>query len=580
MNRKVIQADAFVENAPFLLAKLDNFLAEDIFVSAKDYFQHKMSSGASWNKEEDTVQKVGKSSRNYFTYGGGREGDSSEKIKGFFEGSMAWAEIFRIFDSQQLAYEIRNASPTGSMPLRPIKIRSASYKAGFLSSLLFTNCYVNYKLSRYPPGSGISLHRDHSEKMMAFLLYFGFSDGVIREEGGTQFYNDTLGHHVEDLAVDHYASNVLDYELVIDVEPTPNRLAFFGRSSNSWHGVKSLTSKSDENITRNNLQINYMHCKKTAGVKSLLKLHRILRVGFNFFADYILALYLVLLESYFYTDPKLKKPFQGKKTSSVLGQAAQAYLPTKLFQISQNLYLFFKERNFFLDRRRRLIRRTVHRYSAKPRKGITKAANYMYDLMSEKSLKALCFGIYDDFRFELFLANEYGINVFAADPTPIALTTYDKLSEKGKIIFEPCAISTKAGKQKFYFDSDDANIETFEGSLQNISGTEKFLEVDCRTLDEFKNVCGRKAHENYILKMDIEGGAVEVLEHLVSNSVNRSDLPAQIMVELELPKSNYDKENHRIAGILGSLYATYDIFYISGGRRYTKYEFLMVRKQK
>ena len=131
LKRKKISANAFVSDAPFLLAKLDNFLSEEIFGSAKNFFQKNDLSVSSWKKEEDTVQSVGKDSQNYLTYGGGREGDSSEVIKGLFEGSAAWAEIFRIFDSQQLADEISKMSPKGKLPFRPIRIRSADYKAGF-----------------------------------------------------------------------------------------------------------------------------------------------------------------------------------------------------------------------------------------------------------------------------------------------------------------------------------------------------------------------------------------------------------------------------------------------------------------
>ena len=173
-----------------------------------------------------------------------------------------------------------------------------------MSSILFTNCYVNYKLSRYPPGSGISLHRDLSDKMVAFLLYFGFSDGLIRAEGGTQFYKDKLGRRFEELAVDHYASNISDYELVMDVEPIPNRLAFFGRSKNSWHGVKSLKTKAADKITRDNLQVNYMHCNKTVAVSRLIKLGRYLKVGLNFFAGYLKSFNFMLLESFFYIEEK------------------------------------------------------------------------------------------------------------------------------------------------------------------------------------------------------------------------------------------------------------------------------------
>ena len=577
-DRKTIKEAHFISESPFLLACIDSFFSEQIFINARKFFEKKTLYNDSWEKTDDTIQSSGKAGRKkYLTYGGGHDGESSDLIKRFFEGSSAWDEIFSIFDSQKLANEITKMSPSGSLPFRPIKIRPANYKAGFLASFLYTNCYINYKLSRYPPGSGISLHRDHPQKLIAFLLYFGFSDGKDREDGGTQFYKYTRNTRFDDKSVDHFVSNIADYKLFLDIAPKPNRLAFFCRTKDSWHGVKSLKSEDANKITRDNLQVNYMHCNKSMLFSGSMRLAHYMIKALTFITDYLKSFYIMLIESLRYSDPILEKSSNIKANSS-LGQLAWTCLPSGAFQLVRDLFLFFKGGNFFLDSRRRLIRETVLKYSTKPRKGIIKAANYLYDCDVEKSSKALCFGVYDDLRFELFLANQFKLSVLAADPTPIAIETFNSSRTNRRITFKPIAISTRSGMQKFYFDSEDSDAKTFEGSLQNINNTSKFVEVDCKTLEEFKHIFGIKDGENYILKMNIKGGAIEILEQLFSNSSECLDWPTQIMVEFELPKFNYDKANYRIAGLLGSLYQYYDIFYVSSMVRYSNYDFLLVRK--
>ena len=80
--------------------------------------------------------------------------------------------------------------------------------------------------------------------------------------------------------------------------------------------------------------------------------------------------------------------------------------------------------------------------------------------------------------------------------------------------------------------------------------------------------------------MDIEGGAVEILEDLLMEGVKKENLPVQIAVEFELPHKGYDLLNFRIAGLLSSLRKYYEIFYIPRMRRYGNYEFLFVLKSE
>ncbi len=564
---------------PFPLAVVDNFINQSIFDQAMTYWNSLNLLDVKW---EGNVDSLGYPSAHYETYGGGRDRTSQSKMHELFFKSKEWQEIFKIFESQQLADEFYQALKNLGYPIRHFIIRPPSYKQGILSAILHNNVYVNYKLSRYPTGSSISLHRDMHDKVVAFLFYIGFSDGVSRAQGGTQFYRRKFNVELSDLEVDHYVSNVADFELLRDVEPKSNRLAFFVRTDNSWHGVKKFDSADLNGVTRDNLQINYMRCQPAASLKIMRWIATKVRVCFEFFAAYFLTIKLVYLEARL-VQPYKKENSSDELKSSFKRRMIQFIFPTDIYNLILQYYLFLRGANFLLDKRRRLIRRTVLEYALPPRRGLTHAANYMIDLKSLTGVStALCFGIYDDLRFETELVETYGLNVLAADPTPIAVQTWQKQEPNPKLKFAPVALSTAPGIKKFYYDSENRSSDTFEGSLQNIRNTSKFLEVPCDTLEGFKKKHGISSGEKYMLKMDIEGGAVEILEDLLlgGGGGKKENLPVQIAVEFELPHEGYDDTNFRIAGLLASMRKHYEIFYIPRMRRYPNYEFLLVLKSE
>jgi len=562
---------------PFPIAIVDNFINQSIFDKAKTHWRSLNFLEIKWENYVNTLDHQG---MQYKIYGGGRDRSSQSKMHELFYKSEEWQRIFKVFESQQLADEIYQALKNLGYPVRRFKVRSPNYKQGILSAILYNNVYVNYKLSRYPTGSSISLHRDLHDKVVAFLLYLGFSDSVSRPQGGTQFYRRKFNAELSEFEVDHHIYNVDDFELLHDVEPKENRLAFFVRTNNSWHGVKKFDSADLKGVTRDNLQINYMKCQQAAFLKIIGQIATKGRACFEFFAAYFVTFKLVYLEARFF-QPSKKVNNSDELKWSLKRRLTQLIFPTDIYNVILQYYLFLRGTNFLLDKRRRLIRRTVLKYALPPRQGLTLAANYAIDSKSLIGVfTALCFGIYKDLRFETELAETYGLNVLAADPTPIAVQTWQKQKPNPKLKFAPFALSTEPGIKKFYFDSDDSSPDTFEGSLQNIRNTSRFLEVSCDTLEGFKKKHGIRYGEKYLLKMDIEGGAVEILEDLLMEGVKKENLPVQIAVEFELPHKGYDVLNFRIAGLLSSLRKYYEIFYIPRMRRYGNYEFLFVLKSE
>ena len=87
-----------------------------------------------------------------------------------------------------------------------------------------------------------------------FLLYFGYTDSVERDTGGTQICkinNQNLN--------DHETINENDFDVIYDIKPKNNNFAGFEVSDNSWHCVLPIEQLPDK-VERVNLQINLMRC--------------------------------------------------------------------------------------------------------------------------------------------------------------------------------------------------------------------------------------------------------------------------------------------------------------------------------
>jgi FkbM family methyltransferase len=569
-DRKILdKLEIFID--PFPLGVVDNFLPQDVFQRARAFWLKSDNlSNVEWDGTTDTI---GTGKAEYKSYGGGRDVATQSKIHDLLKGSPDWLKIFEVFECQALADEIYQAMKNRNLKCRPFQIRTPNYKQGILDALFRRRVYVNYKLSSYPVGSGISLHRDLADKDVAFLYYFGFTDGKERDIGGTQFYRRTKNTHLSNLEVDHFVSNIDDFALIRDIEPKSNRLAFFVRSDKSWHGVNAFYCPSLEEVTRINLQINYMKCKPTNSLAACQRLARAMYSVSEFATHYIVSLKNACAEGLAFQTSD--SPATGK--ISWRNRILKCILPSSTYNVMLQLYLYVRGPNLLIDKRRRLIRRTVLKYSMRARGGLAHAANYAIDLNRMNGVSAaLCFGIYNDLRFEQLMAKKFNLRTIAADPTPIAIKTVQNTELHPNLVFSPSALSVTTGVRKFFFDSDEKSYENFEGSLQNICNSSKFIEVHCENLASFKERLGIRQHEKYILKMDIEGGAIEILEDLLSKGATREDLPAQIMVELELPRRAYDSVNYRISGLLASLRKHYDVFYIPRMKRYANYDFLFV----
>lgn len=144
--------------------------------------------------------------------------------------------------------------------LKPFKLHNENSKLNFFDFLFFRNCHLKLKLSSYSSNAGLFQHVDHPDKITALLLYFGFSDTIIRKGLGTQIYEVKKGFKRWS-ADQNYTLDYLENDKLImfaDIDPLPNRIFGFRVSKNSWHGVEPAILP--ENVFRSALQMNlYKH---------------------------------------------------------------------------------------------------------------------------------------------------------------------------------------------------------------------------------------------------------------------------------------------------------------------------------
>ena len=126
---------------------------------------------------------------------------------------------------------------------------------------------MSLKFSKSVPGSGIALHPDNYPKVISMLLYFGWSDGKIRETQGTQIYKRDSDFPIPRA---HYYFHHEKMKLHKNVLPLENRLMGFVAGKDSWHGVDPNSSKETKNVTRDVLQVNLVKHTRYKGMAKFI----------------------------------------------------------------------------------------------------------------------------------------------------------------------------------------------------------------------------------------------------------------------------------------------------------------------
>lgn len=152
-------------------------------------------------------------------------------------------------------------------------------------------------------------------------------------------------------------------------------------------------------------------------------------------------------------------------------------------------------------------------------------------------------GVGDEVDFDLAIIEQYGVEVFAFDPTPNSIDLLDKSMLPERFNFQPWAVTANDGILKFYprLKKDGTKSDVMFTMIPEEETRDDVIEVPAYSLSTITDKLGHDRID--LLKMDIEGAEYEVLNGLLESPV----LPRQLLVEF----------HHRF--VENGLELTYDI---------------------
>ncbi len=242
--------------------------------------------------------------------------------------------------------------------------------------------------------------------------------------------------------------------------------------------------------------------------------------------------------------------------------------------ILRRIYYFFKYNFLIHDEKKKAIRKIYLNYCSPLNNNIISIHQYG---LSKKYLKncnyALCFGIGEDLFFEEYLARILNFKVLAGDPTPASIKFMQKKPKIKNLEFISEAIWTENGVKKFFVNDDyNSNKEySGDGSLTNFRKTNTFIYITCHDLKYYMKKLN--INEIDVLKMDIEGAAISIIDYCLNNNL----YPKQITGEIEIPQIDFEDTISKLENLLSKLKSKYSFFLINQKNRFQKFEFLMVR---
>ena len=188
--------------------------------------------------------------------------------------------------------------------------------------------------------------------------------------------------------------------------------------------------------------------------------------------------------------------------------------------------------SFFFKKKRMINRRFIKKNLLKfDHKYIERYFNYYLDTSKiDSSPVVYTFGIGGQIKFEEVVANRFkDAKIFTYDPT--SKNFIDNYTGPKNINLFPYGLYTKDEKIKFYYTDN-----LISGSISNL------YESKNKSLNIVKHQCYKlktlmKMNNHYkldILKIDIEGIAIEVLEDIFNDDI----FPNQIVVEFEFSSND------------------------------------------
>ena len=577
LNINLIEFKNQIENnlikKPFPIFVSNDFLNKEIIRKIKSDLNEILKTENITYQADKNTNPI-ESQNSYYAIGGGRSISRKKEFLNIFQSSKYWCQLIEFFSSKDFLKIL-------TQPLnldKKVKLRNSEYKKNIFQDLFYHNVYATFKISRYPSGSGMAYHRDFDDKFLSCMYYLGFSDNVERNFGGTQFFYETnkinkLNNNFfdnfnnEKNIIDHYSNDRRNFKLFKDVKPNLNTFVYFLRTDNSWHKVNSF--QLPENITRDNLQINFMHCKYDLISTKLLKIKKYLIM----FLETIYQEFLSL--KFYFKEKTIDRFFYEIKNDNKLFSYRKKDLSLTKFSIRKikNFLHFVIKSTILFKSRRRKIRELILKICEPLNENIFIVANYAlnYEKIPQNP-KILSFGVLDDLRFEEKISNDFDTIVFTADPTPDT-AQFIKNKNNPNIVFSPKALSKVNGDIKFYLNSKITDNQYRDGSIKQMSKDQEYIRVKSQNLKNFMNEWGCKFCD--ILKMDIEGCEIDILSEIISYP--EEEMPTQIVCEIDIGDNFYEKK-WEIYGILIDLKKYYNIYYIPRLKRFSHLDLLLIKK--
>lgn len=179
------------------------------------------------------------------------------------------------------------------------------------------------------------------------------------------------------------------------------------------------------------------------------------------------------------------------------------------------------------------------------------------DLFSASSV-VYAFGVSRHIETEEDWARDVGCTVHLFDPTEPAIEFMARRPQNQKLPFDPIGVWTETKVLKFYKDKRDW---TKNLSVVNFYHSADYIEAPCFTLSDIMKKYG---HDHIdVLKMDIEGSALYVLTHMLTETAIR---PTQIVGSLERPHLTYGASLPEIFRVIHQKGRLFKLLHASGYR--------------
>ncbi len=186
--------------------------------------------------------------------------------------------------------------------------------------------------------------------------------------------------------------------------------------------------------------------------------------------------------------------------------------------------------HYFLDPERAFTKRFIDKYKGIDSNQI-EVGNYYLDKRQSIDNQSIVysFGILTDVDFDQAVTEQFGSNVQMYDPTPLAIDFMSKQTNP-KFKFHPFGVWTEETTLTFYLPKHGGSA-----SAVNVDSEGEKFEAPCKTVPQIMKENGHSKID--VLKMDIEGAALPILEDMVQHGI----FPTQVVAEFERPRHDVNK---------------------------------------